>query len=70
MNEKPEETPGGKSWVHEVLEPDQLSASKMRFGQRKLGRGTIILLWVLRAYVLLMFFIVPVAIYKAIHGGN
>ena len=78
MNEIPKETPkpmshstsAGASWVHEVLEPDQLIASKMRLERRKLGRGTIILLWALRAYVVLMIFIVALAIHNAIHGGN
>jgi len=78
MNEIPKETPkpmphstsAGVSWVHEVLEPDQLTASKMRLERRKLGRGTVILLWALRAYVVLMIFIVALAIHNAIHGGN
>ena len=78
MNEIPKETPkpmsysssAEVSWVHEVLEPDQLTKSKIRLERRKLGRGTIILLWVLRAYVVLMIFIVAVAIHNAIHGGN
>lgn len=78
MNEIPKEMPkpmsqssnAGASWVHEVLEHDQLTASKMRFERRKLGRGTIILLWALRGYVVLMAFIVVLAIRNAIHGGN
>jgi hypothetical protein len=78
MNEIPKEIPkpmshsssAGESWVHDVLEPGQLTASKMRLGRRKLGRGTLVLLWALRAYVVLMFFIVAMAIHNAIHGGN
>lgn len=60
----------GASWVYEVLEPDQLTASKKRLERCKLGRGTLILLWALRAYVGLMIFIVALAIRNAIHGGN
>jgi hypothetical protein len=78
MNEMPKETPkpmshsssAEASWVYEVLQPDQLTKSMRRLGRRKLGRGTIILLWALRAYVVLMLFIVAVAIHNAIHGGN
>ena len=78
MNEIPKETPKpmphstgtGVSWVHEVLEPDQLTASKIHLERRKLGTGTTILLWALRAYVVLMIFIVVLAIHNAIHGRN
>ncbi|MGA2750867.1 MAG: hypothetical protein ABSG59_19015 [Verrucomicrobiota bacterium] len=59
-----------QSWVHEFLEPDQLSASKMRYGRRPLRRGTLILLWMLRVYVVLMIFIVALAIRGAFLGGN
>jgi hypothetical protein len=78
MNEIPKGTPKPMSqsssaeslWVHEVLESNQLTKSKIRLERRKLGRGTIILLWALRAYVVLMIVIVVLAVHKAIHGGN
>ena len=55
------------SWVHEVLEPEQLTASKMRYGRRKLSRGTLILLWALRVYVVFMVFIIGLAVWTALH---
>ncbi len=58
------------SWVREVLEPDQLTASKMRYGRRKLSRGTLVLLWALRFYVVFMVFIVSLAIWNALHPAG
>jgi len=58
------------SWVREVLEPDQLTASKMRYGRRKLSRGTLVLLWALRVYVVFMLVIVVLAIWNALHVGG
>ena len=59
---KPAET-----WVHEVLEPDQLSTSKQRFGRAKLTRGTVLLLWGLRIYLLLMIWLIGEQIWTALH---
>jgi len=59
-----------ESWVHEVLEPDQLTGSKIPYGRRKLGRGTLALLWVLRLYVVFMVFIVCLAVWNALHPAN
>ena len=56
------------AWVLRFLEPDQLSGAKMRYGQRKLSRGTVLLLWGLRLYVVLMVVIVALAIRNALHG--
>ena len=56
-------------WVREVLEPDQLSTAKMNYGLRKLNRGTIILLWGLRVYAVLMVLIIALEIRNALHGG-
>ena len=58
------------SWVHDVLEPDQLTASKISYGRRKLSRGTIVLLWALRLYVVFMVFIVGLAIWNALHPAG
>jgi hypothetical protein len=55
------------SWVNEVLEPDQLTASKMRYGRRKLSGRTIFLLWTLRVYVVFMVFIIGLAVWTALH---
>jgi len=56
------------AWVHDVLEPDQLAAAKPQFGLRKLGAGTLLLLWVLRIYVLLMIFLISFQVWKAFHA--
>jgi hypothetical protein len=57
------------AWVHEILEPDQLSTAKLRFGRRGLSPGTLVILWVLRAYVVLMVLLIGVQIWNALHGG-
>ena len=48
------------SWVREALGPDQLSTAKkaQRIGRRNLSPGTVIILWALRFYVLVMMFII------------
>jgi len=56
-----------EGWVHEVLEPDQLSTAKQRFGRARLTRGTVVLLWGLRVYVLLMTYLIGVQIWNALH---
>jgi hypothetical protein len=56
-----------ETWVHEVLEPDQLSTAKRRFGRARLTRGTVVLLWGLRIYVLLMTYLIGVQIWNALH---
>ena len=58
-----------ESWVHEVLEPDQFTASKMRYGRRELGRGTLVLLWGLRVYVAFMVCIITLAVWNTLHSG-
>jgi hypothetical protein len=59
-----------EGWVHEVLEPDQLSTAKHRFGRAKLTRGTVLLLWGLRIYVILMTLLIGMQIWNAVHAGN
>ncbi len=56
------------SWVHEVLESDQFTASKMRYGRRKLSRGTLVLLWALRGYVVFMVYIIALAVWNTLHS--
>ena len=58
-----------ETWVHDVLEPDQLSTAKPRFGRRALSRGTLVILWALRVYVILMVLLIALQIWNAIHGG-
>jgi hypothetical protein len=43
-----------------ALEPAQRTGSRVPLPRRRLGRGTLVLLWVLRIYVL---FAVPLVIY-------
>ncbi len=46
------------SWVHGVLEPEQLSTAKQPFGRQKMSRTTVFILWALRVYVILMAFLI------------
>jgi hypothetical protein len=58
--------------VFSLLEEDQLFAAKQRalLGQARLSRGTRVLMWCLRGYVILMLIVVVVAIVHATHGGG
>ena len=67
---KPEALDAQEAWVHEVLEPDQLTASKMRYGRRNLSRGMLLLLWTLRVYVVFMAFIISLAVWNALHAAG
>jgi hypothetical protein len=67
MNTLPKPT---GTWVREVLEPDQLSTAKARLGRRLLSRRTIIVLWALRIYVLLMGLLIALQIWNAFHAGG
>ena len=58
------------SWVHEVLEPDQFSSAKQPFGRQRLSRRTIILLWGLRVYVLLMVLLVALQAWNVFHTAR
>jgi hypothetical protein len=57
-------------WVHEVLEPDQLSTAKQPFGRQPLSRKTKILLWGLRVYVVLMVLLVVLQTWNAFHTAR
>ena len=59
-----------KIWVHEVLEPDQLSTAKQGFGRRTLSRGTLALLWAMRIYVILMVILIAFQVWNALHAGG
>ncbi len=58
------------SWVREVLEPDQLSSAKreQHVGRRQLKPATVIILWALRLYVLLMMFIIAYQIWSVVQS--
>ena len=58
------------AWVHEELEPDQLSNAPRNFGLRVLSRRTKILLWGLRVYVVLMVLLTAVQIWNALHAAG
>jgi hypothetical protein len=64
---KKNETTG---WVRELLEPDQLSRARKRLGLQALSRRTVILLWGLRVYVLLMVLLVVVETWNAFHSAR
>lgn len=56
------------AWVREALEPDQLSTAKkgQKVGRRHLGTGTLIVLWALRLYVVLMMVIIAYQIWTVV----
>jgi hypothetical protein len=58
------------SWVREVLEPDQLSSAKnmQHVGRRQLKPGTVIVLWALRLYVVLMMLIIAYQIWSVVQS--
>jgi hypothetical protein len=58
-----------ETWIHDVLEPDQLSTAKPSFRRRALSRATLVILWALRVYVILMVLLIVLQIWNAIHGG-
>ena len=55
-----------------VLEADQVVAAKHRthFGRQHLSLGTQVLLWCLRAYVVVMLVIVAISMVRALHPGH
>jgi hypothetical protein len=56
--------------VLSLLEADQVVAAKRRthFGQRNLSVGIRVLLWGLRAYVVMMLIIVVISALRAMHA--
>ena len=56
-----------ETWVHEVLQPDQLSSAKWSVGRRKLSPATIVLMWALRLYVVLMVLLIAFQVWQAVH---
>lgn len=60
------------TWVYDVLEPEQLTNTKRmrRFGRRRLSRGTLILLWALRLYLVVMLLVIAYQIWIALSGAK
>jgi hypothetical protein len=56
--------------VHEELEPDQLSNAPRNFGLRVLSRRTKMLLWGLRAYVVVMVLLTAAQIWNALRAAG
>lgn len=54
-----------------VLEADQIVAAKQRtqFGRRNLSKGTRVLLWGLRVYVVIMLVLVVISAFRVIHSS-
>ncbi len=54
-------------WVFDALEADQLvEARQVPLGRRKLSAGTVLLLWLLRAYVVFMLVVIGVQLHRAL----
>jgi hypothetical protein len=58
--------------VMSLLEADQVVAAKRqsRFGRRRLSFGARIMLWGLRAYVVVMLVLVLVSVVRALHSAH
>ncbi len=58
--------------VMSLLEADQVVAAKRqsRFGRRNLSFGVRLMLWGLRAYVVVMLVLVLVSVVRAIHSAH
>ena len=58
--------------VLSLLEADQVVAAKQqtRFGRRQLSFRVRLMLWGLRVYVVVMFVIVAVSVFRALHGAR
>ena len=56
------------NWVQHVLKPEQLSAARRakRFGRQNLKPGTLVILWALRVYVVVMFLLVIYQVWMAL----
>jgi hypothetical protein len=68
---RPGEGRASEAWVLEVLEPDQLvQAKEERLGRARLGRGTQLLMWALRGYVLFMLVVVGYQVWTTIHASG
>lgn len=64
---RPAATAADAGWVLDALEADQLvEARQVPLGRRKLSAGTVMLLWLLRAYVVFMLVVIGVQLHRAL----
>jgi len=56
-----------RAWVHDVLEPEQLSTAKQSVGRRTLSPTIVVLMWALRMYVILMVLLIAFQVWHALH---
>ncbi len=56
------------NWVQHVLKPEQLSTARYanHFGRQKLKPSTLVILWTLRVYVVVMFLLVIYQVWMAL----
>lgn len=68
-NDKNISLPEPATWIQSVLKPEQLSTARRakRFGRQKLKLSTLVILWILRVYVVVMLFLVIYQIWIALH---
>jgi hypothetical protein len=59
----------GEPLLLDALEPDQLVATRRRYGRRHLSGPTRALMWGLRAYVVLALAVVAERVAHAVAGG-
>ncbi len=58
------------AWVLDVLEPDQLvGAKKEHYPRARLGPGTRILMWAMRAYVIFMLVVVGYQVWVTVRAS-
>ncbi len=64
---RPAANAADSGWVLDALEADQLvEARRVPLGRRKLSRTTLILLWLLRAYVVFMLVVIGVQLHRTL----
>jgi len=61
-------TDESEAWVRAVLDPDQLSSAKKRMGRLALTGKTVLLLWGLRVYLVLMISLIAFQIWNALRA--
>ena len=67
----PAELGSTEAWVRDVLEPDQLvEAKEEHLGRARLGRGTRLLMWGLRGYVVFMMIVVAYRMLTTMHSSG
>ena len=63
--------PSMQGWARDVLREEHLELAETknakRFERRKMGKGLLFLLWLLRLYLVLMALIIVVQLYLGVH---